>query len=268
MMLLKAIIRNKYKSIAAILLLLLLLDGWTHKGQLRVLFPKDFGSAPPGDTLPASFPLQNTGKYWVKGINTPARFNKLDNTVSGFECDVYFNQQENSFEVRHDANEQTQVRLHQLLELYALKKMQCPVWLDFKNCSSANNRQAVQLLRSYQQQYGLQQKILVESSDPGALAVFSDSGFFTSYYVPRFNPYLLDADSLEKWKQRLSHAFSISHAHALSGYYFQYPFVKSCFPGFPVLTWAPRKSFSLVNWFFRRKLDSDPALYIILEEQD
>ena len=96
-MLLKWIAQNKYKLIAFVIGLYLLIDLVQHKGLVRVLIPKKF----PGHTNTVSLPknnntLINTGKEWVKAINTIALLNKLDKQSSGLECDVYFDADKNA----------------------------------------------------------------------------------------------------------------------------------------------------------------------------
>ena len=264
-MLWKKIIRNKYKSIAAILLLLLLADGLTHKGLVRVLLPASFADTAIRPVAPKEkVHFISSGKQWTKAVNTVDLVQELDASVPGFECDVYYDTAKHLFDVHHDADKSKGNSLDMILQASQAKKLDVSIWLDFKNCDTLNNKPALQTLLQLRDRYKLQDKILVESGNIGALEVFADSGFFTSYYTPFFNPYLSGKDSLRQWGQRISEKLAASKVSALSGYYFQYPFLKATFPEFPILTWSPKNQFSLVSWLYNRKINADPAVLINL----
>ena len=262
---LKWIAQNKYKLMAFIIGLYLVVDVMQHKGQTRVIFPKSF---PPYkvDTRLANTKntLINLNKEWLKGVNTKERMNELNEATGGFECDVYFDTAKNIFEVHHDANRYTGLTLDHLLELYQQKKLKASIWLDIKNLTDANANAVLHSLILLRNKYGLQNKFLVESTRAHLLTAFSDSLFFTSYYTPMFNPYKLNNEQLKIWADSISTVINDSRINALSGYYFQYLFLHHYFPGFPILTWADKKRFSLVNWLFRQKLNADKAVFIAL----
>lgn len=264
---LKAIIQNKYKLIAAILLLLLGADAWQHKGQLRVLLPNSFADTAISPAEPKEKRLLvNSGKKWKKAVNTVELVKALDAATPGMECDVYFDTARRIFDVHHDADKSTGLSLQTLLEACKARQLDISIWLDFKNCDASNNRPALTVLQTLQKQYKLDNKIIVESWNTEALALFADSGFYTCYNVPLFNPYSLSRDSLRQLGISISKKLAGSNISALSGYYFQYPFFKANFPGYAVLTWSPpRNSISLVNWLFRRKISRDPSIFINLQ---
>ena len=262
---LKLIAQNKYKLMAFIIGLYLLTDVLQHKGQTRILFPKTF----PAYTTAAGMPksksmLINKDKEWKKGINTAALIGQLDETAGGFEADVYFDTATNSFAVHHDAGKQTGQYLDGLLDIYRQKKLTAGIWLDLKNLDESNAAAALASLLTLQKKYALQNKLLVESGRAELLTAFSDSGFYTSYYTPMFNPYQLSDEEIKQQAERINAAIKNARVNALSGYYFQYPFLKHYFPGYPVLTWAEKKPLSLVNRLFRMKLSGDQAIFIAL----
>jgi hypothetical protein len=264
-MVLKWIARNKYKLIALIIAGYLLLDVMMHKGLTRVLFPKDF---PKDSTLVLSKPnnnmLINTGKEWVKAVNSMEIMEKLDAGTNGLECDAYFNKARNEFYVAHDNTKQSSAKLDSLLQVYQRRGLKASIWIDFKNLRDSNYVEALNGLVLLRNKYGLQNKILVESNRVNLLKPFSDSGFFTSYYAPVFNPYICGSDSLKYWVNLISQKLSSSSVTAISGYYFQYPFLKHYFPQYKILTWSSRDKWSLVNWIFKQKVRTDKAVFIAL----
>ena len=191
---LKWMARNKYKLMLAIIGLYLAADVWFHKGLVRVLLPKTFLVNAIDTSLPKSkSQLVNVNKEWAQAINTIALMNALSAKTSGIECDIYFNLQKNNFEVHHDPDKSTGLGLEALLQSYSDRKLSASFWLDFKDLNKENQQPALAELIRLRGKFGLMNKLLVESSQAELLSSFTDSGFFTSYYTPQFNPYLITA---------------------------------------------------------------------------
>ncbi|MFZ1783684.1 MAG: hypothetical protein WAU23_00645, partial [Ferruginibacter sp.] len=181
------IVNNKYKLMACIIGLYLLVDVLQHKGQTRVLFPKKYpaNSAYAGKPLSKAV-LDNSSKDWKKGINTKAGLQALPLTAAGFETDVYFDAEDNHFDVHHDQHHSTGLNLESLLEIYQKRKLTAAIWLDIKNLNNTVADSALHSLIQLRTKFNLHQKILVESQQASVLTAFSDSGFYTSCYVPMF----------------------------------------------------------------------------------
>lgn len=262
---LKLIAQNKYRLMVFIIGLYLLADVLQHKGQTRVLFPKNFVSFKTEAGLPKSkSSLVSQSKDWKKAVNTKARMNELEVAASGFECDVYFDTIKNIFDVHHDADKSVGQDLTGLLDIYKEKKFTASIWLDFKNLNDANAGSALALLIYLRNTYSLQNKLLVESGRADLLSAFSDSGFYTSYYTPLFNPYQIKDAEVKFWADSISTVIKNARVNALSGYYFQYAFLHHYFPDYPVLIWADKQRFSLINRLFRMKVSGDKSIFIAL----
>jgi hypothetical protein len=263
---LKCIAQNKYKVMAFIIGLYLVVDVLQHKGQVMVLFSKTFpefkmiGLQPENKNT-----LINTNKNWKKGINTIEKMDELDPETPGLECDVYFDIANSIFDVHHDPGKSTGLILDSLLEKYKQKKLTASIWLDIKNLGDVNSASALQYLIQLRKKYNLQNKMLVESARADLLSVFSDSGFFSSYYVPFFNPYKINEKETGVWTDSISTVISKARIDALSGYYFQSSFLSHYFPQYPVLTWVDNSSFSVVNFLFQRKINFDRSIFIVLK---
>jgi hypothetical protein len=263
---LKWIAQNKYKLMTFIIGLYLLVDVLQHKGQARVLFPQQFPEIKITNLQPSvKNQLSNTNKNWKKGINTMEKLNELNTAAAGFECDVYFDTAKKVFDLHHDPGKSIGLGLDNLLQQYQQKKMTASIWLDIKNLGDANSVAALQSLNQLQKKYGLQNKFLIESNRADLLSAFSDSGFFTSYYVPFFNPYKINESETKRWADSISVLISKAKVNALSGYYFQCSFLNHYFPQYPVLTWVDNSSFSLVNFLFQRKINADKSIFIALK---
>ncbi len=261
----KWILRNKYKLMVFIVLLYVGVDIWQHKGQAMLLLPKNF----PTHSIYAASPKINTGfinsdKHWKKAVNSKDILAGLNKEQSGFECDVYFHSDKNIFQVHHDWDKSTGLNLEDLLLQYQQKELSAGIWLDFKNLDDTNQNASLKQLILLRSKFNLQNKLLVESKRADLLNAFCDSGFFTSFYTPMFNPFKIDDADTNQWVDSLTSVLSHSKVNALSGYYFQYPLLKYYFPKYPVLIWSANDRFSLVNWMFQRKIAADKTVFIVL----
>jgi len=263
---LKWIAKNKYKLMPFILIgLYLSVDVAMHKGLTRVLFPKKFHDYKIDNSYPKSKNvLINTNKEWKKAIDTKEQINTVDINASGIECDVYFDTTKKIFDVHHDPDKSIGLNFDTLLQLYTNRGLKASIWLDFKDLDEYNCKPAVTELVRLRDKYGLAGKILVESRRPELLAAFTDSGFFTSYYTPMFNPYRFNNDQVNYWVDSLTKAIQNSKVNAISGYYYQYDFLHHYFPNYPLITWADDDKWSFVNWLFKRKAARSKEVFIVL----
>ena len=250
---------------ALILGLYLVSDLVQHKGLVRTMLPKKFPGAATTDISSAmTNRIDPPGKAWVKGVNTIGRLKEEAMASPGFECDVYFHLQGNFFDLHHDAESAGTPRLDSLLDYYQSAGLHSFIWLDFKNMRDSNYREALGTLIELRRRFGLERKILVESGRPDLLNAYADSGFYTIYYPPAFNPYLLSDDSLRYWTDYIAAKIHNNGINALSGYYYQYRFFEYYFPHQQVLLWAPNDRFSLVNRLFRWRINGDNRVPVCL----
>jgi hypothetical protein len=261
----KWVFKNKYKLIGIIIIAWIAVDSYFHKGLVRVLLPKKYPEFRNEAALPKERHLINTNKNWVKEINSVELMKeKLDKGSIGMECDVYFDTIKSIFEVHHDIDKSTGLNLETLLTTYQQLNLHASIWLDFKNLDNTTNRPALKKLSQLRELYHFNNKILVESPRADLLKDYSDSGFYTSYYIPMFNPYLINDDELKYWVDSIAKVLNHSSVNAVSGYYFQYTFLHKYFPGYDILIWAPNDRFSLINWLFKRKVNAAEEVFIVL----
>jgi len=266
----KGFITNKYTISVFILLAILAVDVYLHKGMSRVMLPESFtDKRMPQKNLPfCKASLIIKGKKWRKAVNNLDIASKIDASLSGFESDIHFDTSKNSFFVYHDSSSISNLSLETMFATIFQRKKDASVWLDFKNLSLANAKQALTKLCEIREEFALQKRIIVESSTIQALTMFCDSNFYTSYYTPFFNPYNESEEKIVETIDNISSLLKKYPVSALSGYYFQTPFLMKFFPDFPILTWADDAHLSIVGNIFKYQLEQQKNISIILYPSD
>ena len=261
--------KTKYFLGLSLIFILLSADMLFHKGMTRVLIPDSFAK----DVLPMDFPHCNTtliqkSKNWIKAIDNEDAIKKLSASTDGFEVDVYFDTTINSFYVYHDSADISSLTISRLLDIYQQRNLSSSIWFDFKNLNYFNYEKSLIAFAALRRKYHLENKMIIESSQIQYLPAFCENGFFTSYYTPYFNPYKLKEKDLKKIIDTISHNLKLYPVSALSGYYFQYSFLKKYYPNYPILTWAEKNNFSLISVIFNWHLEKEAHLKIILYPQN
>lgn len=257
--------KNKYKLLLLVIVMLVFVDMFLHKGLVRFLIPKTFSNYTVENIKPINRNgFLNRNKNWVKAVNTAERMLSITNENAGIELDIYYDTLKNIFDVHHDPDKSIGQNFEDLLIIYKRKNLQASIWIDFKNANEKNNVKALETLKQLRDKYDLQDKILVESSYPNLLKPFSDNQFYTSYYTPYFNPYLSTEKENEQTLDSITSLLKKYPVHALSGYYFQMPFLHKYFPDFPLLIWSPNDKWSFVNWVYKKKIERENEIFISL----
>lgn len=107
----------------------------------------------------------------------------IRNGATGIETDVYWQEQQQCFIVTHDLPVNTKDSVLKLEELLARFKDSVSYWIDFKNLTNANRKQAEQALLQMAEQYNLGQKLFVESGNGAALRKFKKGAIQTLYWI-------------------------------------------------------------------------------------
>ena len=257
--------KNKFKLLLIFIIIITLTDIFLHKGLLRFLIPKDFENYKIGNIEPLKNNyLINRNKNWVKAVNTTYKMETIEKEISGIELDIYYDTLKNIFDVHHDPDNSIGQNFEDLLIIYKRKRLEASLWIDFKNLQLSNSSKSMKLLTALSMKYQLQNKILVESSHPNLLQIFSQNQFYTSYYVPSFNPYLSSNKNNKVMLDSITLLLKKYPVNAISGYYYQMPFLHHYFPSFPILSWAPNDKWSFVNWFYKNNINSDSTAFIVL----
>lgn len=258
-------IKNKYTISLLILIACGATDIILHKGMSRVMIPSSFtDKIVPLYINPLNKKLSKHEKEWAQGINKPEAIKMLDSTVAGFEMDVFIDTTKRALYAYHDSDFNSHPLVMDLLSIYSQKKMKVPVWLDLKNLNQHNKQIALSLINVVRDSFSLKNKMIIESSSASSLNIFSNEDYFTSYYIPYFNPYLIKEPQLVNYIRCIADSLQKYPTAAVSGYYFQYPVLKKFFPNYPILTWSDQYKASVVAYTFNRQLRNDSMVKVIL----
>src|SRR6218665_250833 len=262
----KGLIVNKYTISLLILLTILGVDILLHKGMSRTILPASFTTkrSPQTGLSHCNSSLLIHNKKWLKAINNTALAASIDSPVSGIEMDLYFDTAKNVFFVYHDTLVISNTTIEEILAVLSHKKLHPSLWLDVKNLSEANEKYALQALLNIKNKFELNKRVLVESPQIARLRSFCDSGFYTSFYTPFFNPYNEPEETLVAKIDSITALLKKYPVSALSGYYFQAPFLMKFFPEFPILTWAANDKMSFVSTVFHYRLQHEKQIAIVL----
>ncbi len=259
------IFTNKYTISALILLLCMAVDIFLHKGMSRVMLPASFtNKIQPYGIQPAKQPLVIYQKKWLKAVNSTSLMLNLDSATAGLELDLYLDTLKNTFFVYHDSSNVSDESLEKLLSIYKQRNLKSSLWFDLKNLSYHNCRQALHVIDRLNDSFSIKGKTILETSDAACLTPLYKDGYYTSFYVPFFNPYELKETDFVNIMDSIANVLRKNSACAVSGYYFQYPALKKFFPNYPILTWSDISYSSIVSYTFNRSLQNDTLVKVIL----
>lgn len=186
-------------------------------------------------------------KEWIHRINSKERLKIMSEKYSGMEMDVVYDTLKNSFEVYHPPEKPNGFGLEDVFS-NTLNVNEHYFWLDFKNLDEAIQNSSCSKLAELAKRYNIRRNIIVESSNPEALKLFTDSGFYTSYYVPVFDLDSLSKEKVEMYYNEVKSRLGSSSVCALSGNYQQLPFMEKYFPDRDMLVWYLNEDRGLKYW--------------------
>jgi hypothetical protein len=236
--------RRKLVVLVAVLCLYLALWGVTiHRAE------KEFDTPVQGqvfaDIAFADFEL--SGKRFLFRVNSFFRLYTNIGDYDGYEMDVIF--KDGKLLIGHDPEDLTDLSFEDMLNQFP-PDQQPDFWLDLKNLDATNQAAVSARLEYLIQQYGLRNRLIVESRNVAALSRMRDKGFYTSYYLPfsrRRPPSEAGAVELAKTLRQYP-------VDAVSSFGELLPFMEHHFPNVPFLMWwsAPLHSLFYTGWIDER----------------
>lgn len=127
------------------------------------------------------YTLKGVERFFPHRVNSLRRLKFLYDDFKGFECDIHFDSERNSFFVTHGDVQTDSPTLLQYLEFDKQKKI---FWLDVKNLSDSNVDAFCNALLALDKKFGIRDRVIVESADREMAELVAGKGFFTSFYLP------------------------------------------------------------------------------------
>ena len=178
-------------------------------------------------------------KVWLHRANTIEKAQYFQDKYAGLEIDITYLDSLHTFIVFHGGglSEAEPVRLEQWFEEVG-NANKLKLWLDFKNLSNNNKMQALTELNRLCKKYNISKNnIIVENWNAKDLSAFQENGYQISYYIPDFNPQKASKFDIQKHTYKIRKAISSYNITTISGYHYQYQFMRDSFPDQNVLIW-------------------------------
>ena len=176
-------------------------------------------------------------KVWVHRVNSVERAVLMAKEYRGMEVDATYDSTASAFDVGHPPVPSAGISLNRLLAAVPDIRHHY-FWIDLKNLTDANAPAACRVLLATARRYGVVSRMIVESTNPRALGCFTDSGFYTSYYLfPESGLERMDTEQLTRYYEEVKANLAASNVNALSSSYRSLPFIEAYFPDTDILLW-------------------------------
>lgn len=159
-------------------------------------------------------------RIWLHRTNSVEKMKEFAGEYDNFECDVIFRNP--GYDVTHDENVSYGIVLDSIF--HQLQLQGGMLWIDLKNLSDENKSDALAELQRLTRQYDINpSRLIIESRNWHALHLFTEKGFYTSYYVDRDS----GKSNPEQFTHQLQEVAESGCVKALSFFGEDYYFIKS-----------------------------------------
>lgn len=210
---------------------------------------------------------ESPSKVWLHRANDIAKARYYQDQYSGLEVDVHFVDSLNTFIVKHGFSEVSDTRLEDWFASIE-RRRRLGFWIDFKNLDEHNAEPSAIELARLRRKFGLRKTIIVESAHPECLQAFKDRGFRISYYIPFEVPEWLNHEQLQKLTDSIGDYVKMYDLKTISGYWFQYQFMKDSFPEMRKLIWYELYDTAVRNHYINLAIEDDNTDVILVAVED
>ncbi len=208
-------------------------------------------------------------KIWLHRANDIKKAQYFQDKYAGLEIDITYPDSLQTFIVFHGGglSEPEPVALeHWLEEVENANKLN--IWLDFKNLNDKNNISALNELNRLCDKYKIKKNnLIVESWSAKNLSIFKKDGYHTSYYIPDFNPQNASEYDIQKHTYKIRKAISSYDITTISGYHYQYQFMRDSFPDTDVLIWYTDNNNNVKNEYIKLVNQDDKAKVLLVADE-
>ena len=212
-------------------------------------------------------PSEHPSKVWLHRANDIAKAKYFQDKYVGLEVDVHWVDTLNTFVVQHDFGVNSKLRLEDWFAAID-KRSDLGFWIDYKNLDYNNMEASAKEMSRLREAYGLQGMVIVESSNAGCLKAFEDQQFRTSYYIPFAYPDQLNQEKLQALTDKIRRNIKENNLKTISGYFFQYQFMKDSFPEMRKLIWYELYDTVVRNNYIRLAEEDDMTDVVLVAVMD
>jgi len=170
-------------------------------------------------------------KLWAHRVLDTNNIHDLYKEFKGFELDVYFNTEEDCFDVKHHGD-RSDLKLSEYFK--AIEDFDSiKLWIDFKNLNLENTDISIRLLSNLCAKYDIKSDVIIESKQIHPLSKFKKAGFYISYWLPSFH-YLKSIFNIFQIKNDLIEF----KPDVISMPYSSVSFYSKKFPNYPIHCWT------------------------------
>jgi hypothetical protein len=138
-------------------------------------------------------------------------------------------------------------------------------WLDFKNLASWNEMAALDELLRIRMDFNLtQHPVIVESTNPSSLPPFDTLNFRVSYYIPYFEPELINDTEEQAYYQFIYDAITPNRVTTISAYSLQHSFMQKWYPDLNKLLWYLDSYIPEIKDSIIAETRKDPTVEVLL----
>lgn len=205
-----------------------------------------------------------TSKLWLHRCNSLEKMKEKEDVYPNIEVDLVY-RGHGVFDVTHDADTTFGLKIDPYF-----KEIACTghcMWLDIKNVTTKNVSRIYHDLDSLCDRFRiLSKQLIIEGGDYNALKLFTDSGYYTSYYVPFDKPRNLSESQIDSCIRKLQKVADSKKVRALSFPGWWYKDIKSkLHRNIDLLTWKHRTTqIEFMKLPIHNKMLNDPQLKVIL----
>lgn len=213
--------------------------------------------------------VDKSQKIWLHRANDIEKAQYFQDKYSGLEIDITFVDSLQTFLVLHGGGhvELSPITLEQWFdEIWTAKQMN--LWLDFKNLNNNNKVAALNELNRLCSKYKVKKgNFIVESWNASCLTAYKNAGFQVSFYIPNFKPQSVSKTELQKQTDKIRRIISENNLTTISGYYYQYQYMRDSFPDKDVLIWYHLSDTNIRNEYIQIA-NADPKVKVLLVAEE
>ena len=203
-------------------------------------------------------------KVWAHRVNSVEKLESAIHFFEGVELDLVYVADKNVLDVNHPPAESIGLDFKSYLSVID-SDIQPFLWLDIKNLNATNahlvHDRLIMLLEG--KEYPLN-KILVETTEPHALAMFSSSGFNTSYYLPSGLVQMSD-EELNRNILSIQEKLEAQPSLGISSDCQDYNIMAKYFPDRSKYLWALLPAFHIETSFLKKPLNDETVKVMLIK---